>query len=492
MISFKRVVLLVFCLLLCLACIGCSKEENKYLAESLTVTVTAETIAELENYTQLKTLDLSGSTCYDAIMDYIAAHPEVAVKYTVQVDDLVVGSEQAHIEISEDNYAEKLIDFSNYLPNVKSIKITESYTSAELVRAVSAAFPKASLEYSVDILGTPVASDTTHLDLSSLQKEQLPVVLSALEMLPELQYVDLGGESTEDGAIGFEEVGMLQQKFDAVVFDFDFTLFELEFSTADEIMDLNHIVMTDRGEAVKAVLPYMTECRYLDMDSCRVPHEDMAAIRDAYPDIKVVWRINFGNIYSVRTDVERILASVKGEYLTGASVENLKYCTDVKYIDLGHNIINDISFVSYMPNLEVAVLSINYWTDASPLANCPKLEYLEIFNTNCKDISALANCTELRHLNISWLDGLTDITPIYGLTKLERLWIGWKTPIPAEQVERFKELVPGCEVNTVDNPTEGGWRNGERYELLCEQMGYNDSAYSFPSNDPKYYAQPRE
>jgi len=436
--------------------------------------VTEETVAQLENYTRLKELDLSGSTCYDAIMDYISAHPQVEVKYTVQVDDLIIGSRQKRIEFDEDDYAEKLIQLSCYLPAVEEICIKEEYTSAELITALRAAFPKAKLEYRVNVLGLVVPWDAVEISLPELYSDELPVLLTALDVLPQLQHVDLGHMSSQEGMLSFEDVGRLQQSYENIVFDYGFTLYEREFSTADETMDLSYIPMVDRGEAVKAVLPYMTECEYLDMDSCGVSDEDMAAIRAAFPRMKVVWRINFGQAHSFRTDTERIVASVKGEFLTSESVEKLKYCTDVKYLDLSRNIIEDISFVANMPELEVAVLSANYWHDASPLAACTKLEYLEIYNTECSDISALAGLTNLRHLNICWLDGLTDITPLFELGGLERLWIGWKTPVPNAQVERFAELNPDCEINTTDEPTQGGWQTGARYELLCRQLGYDD------------------
>ena len=46
-----------------------------------------------------------------------------------------------------------------------------------------------------------------------------------------------------------------------------------------------------------------------DRDYCGVSNEAMAQIRDENPNVEVVWRIWFGENYSVRTDVERILAS---------------------------------------------------------------------------------------------------------------------------------------------------------------------------------------
>ena len=114
----------------------------------------------------------------------------------------------------------------------------------------------------------------------------------------------------------------------------------------------------------------------------------MEQIRDALPGVKVVWRIWFGQSYSVRTDVEKILASKPsaGGLLWDSDVQVLKYCTDVKYIDLGHNErITDISFAAYMPKLEVAIFAMNDIADISALANCPELEYLEI-QTNFQTI----------------------------------------------------------------------------------------------------------
>ena len=48
--------------------------------ESLSMVVTEDTIRELDNYPNLRTLDLSGSTCYTAIMVYIQNHPQVLFK----------------------------------------------------------------------------------------------------------------------------------------------------------------------------------------------------------------------------------------------------------------------------------------------------------------------------------------------------------------------------------------------------------------------------
>ena len=77
-------------LLLALCLAGCETNDAigiKTDAEELTLIVEAEDFEWLEDYTHLKKLNLNGSTCYDAIEAYIAAHPNVDVTYTVALGD---------------------------------------------------------------------------------------------------------------------------------------------------------------------------------------------------------------------------------------------------------------------------------------------------------------------------------------------------------------------------------------------------------------------
>ena len=256
---------------------------------------------------------------------------------------------------------------------------------------------------------------------------------------------------------------------------------------------------------LRAAIDHMPQLTYVDLDSSGVPNEEMAKLRDDYPGIKIVWRVWFGSelAYSVRTDTEMILASkpTAAGFIDEVNGADLKYCTEVKYLDLGHNAtLRDISFVEYMPKLEVLIVAMSKWSDATPLASCKNLEYLEMQTTNCTDLSPLSGLENLRHLNIACITGLEDISPLYSLTKLERLWLGCMNGVPAEQVEQMRKAAPDCEINTTvyDDPTGGGWRYGyhpegymfsaPRYILLRLQFNdYKASAFSFYWNDPLYY-----
>ena len=108
---------------------------------------------------------------------------------------------------------------------------------------------------------------------------------------------------------------------------------------------------------------------------------------------------------------------------------------------------------------------------------------------------------------------MKDISPVYDL-ELERFYLGAfaSCPVPPEQVDRYRELHPNCEVdNTLYESSEGAWRRaanleGEalewymqqpyyredrkayapRYALLRDQMGYDGLQYSTKWNDPDY------
>jgi hypothetical protein len=383
-----------------------------------------------------------------------------------------------------------------YLPKLSLISlgtIGDEGISLENLAMLRNEFPEVEFSFSLDLLGQEVLPNQEYVDLSGMKSSQVEEALPILACLTDLKEIRLSSD------LSWDDINTLAAACPKTAFDYEFTKFDRQLNLNAESLDLNHITMDDEGAAVKELLPLMRNCTYLDMDYCGVSNEAMAEIRDENPDIEVVWRIWFGENYSVRTDAEKILASKPS---VGGMVEDtsmLKYCTKMKYVDLGHNDdLSDISFVSYMPDLEVLIVAMDNVSDLSPLADCPKLEYLEIQTNPITDISPLASCTELAHLNICELTELTDISPILGLTKLERVWIGANTPIPEKQVEKLKAALPDCTVDTTaDEPHGNAWRYTAydpeepkywwvpRYELLRSQLGYDYQEYSFYWLDPK-------
>ena len=333
------------------------------------------------------------------------------------------------------------------------------------------------------------AEDDDFLDLTGLTPAEVPEAVELLKKLPALETVDLGKDTLTE--LGWEDIRTLQQAAPDAEFFYSFTLYGKSFDLTDEEMNLSHISIDDNGQLVRQVIACMPHLKKLDMDSCGVDNIHMAHIRDDFKNIDVVWRIWFGTNYTVRTDVEKILASMPsvGGNLTKENTGALRYCTRVKYLDVGHNEeLRDISFAAYMPDLEVAIFAMLNFTDLTPLSRCTKLEYLEIQTNQITDLSPLKNLTGLHHLNLGFNTGISDLSPLYGLTNLERLWIGKFTSIPEEQVKEMQKLVPNCVIDTEATDPHAGWRYGnERYDLLVKQFGYDTQDYAFPWKDPLYY-----
>lgn len=497
----------------CLALCGCAPrvdfEDKDVSVEKTEVSLVLQPgeTAKLDELPALERADLSGSECYDEIIAWQAAHPDVEVIYTVTFPDGTTADNSAQSltlgAISPDD-VQLTARLAGYLPALKELDLSGAGLSPEGAAAIAEALPDVHIIYACELLGQTVGLETESLDLRGASAAQLVAAADVMKHLPGLKTVQLGSEL--ENPLDWETLAALVQGCPQVDFEYGFTLYGKAFTLLDSELDLNHITVEDGGALAYAAAGCMKNLKVLDMDFCGVSNEEMAVIRDAYPDVNVVWRIWFGDSYSVRTDVEKILASKPsaGGLVRDRDAEALKYCTKVKYLDVGHNeILTDISFVSYMPELEVAVLAMNNIADLSPLASCKKLEYLEIqTNARITDLSPLASCTELEHLNIANCRNFSDITPLFGLNKLKRLWLGCSAPVPQEQIEEFAALHPDCELNTTvwSDPTSEGWRvdhvdpytnqvyYDERYEKLIEQFGYLKGDYSLASKDPKYKA----
>jgi len=506
----KKLLLALLCALMIFVLCGCTEkvelagEKLPVDTAELTAVLQKEELALLNQFTALSRADLSGSECYEEIVLWAQAHPQVDVRYTVSFPEgTVAANDTKSLDLS--GLASADVDAAAalfaYLPQLEQLTLMPGNFSPAQVATLAEA-SGLEIDYSYPLCGQSVDIRTEKIDLSMLTDADVPAALEILPTLPELSGVNLGIQ--QEGRLSWDSVYALVQACPQVDFDYSFSLYGRPCKLDDREIDLSYMQLGDNGAQLVQAARCMKALEYLDMDSCDVPQEIMVQIRDSLPGVKVVWRIWFGDAYSVRTDVEKILASKPsvGGILGDTHVQMLKYCTDVKYLDLGHNMyITDISFVSYMPKLEVLVLAMNDIVDISPLANCPELEYLEIqTNPRIGDLSPLANCKKLAHLNVVQCRNVMDISPIYGLDKLERFWLGSGNMVPAEQIEQFRQHNPDCELNTFsfNDPTDSGWRvvdinidswmpiYSERYKLLEEQFGYLKEDYSFYWKDPKY------
>ncbi len=355
--------------------------------------------------------------------------------------------------------------------------------------------------------GQPVSAGMTDLNLTAAEPapEEVEKLISVLPALTSLKSLELPFADAAAPAVSWEQLRAIREAVPGIAIDYRFSLCGLHFRLTDKVLNLSHYPVSDSG-LVLQVARCMPNLQIIDMDTCGVPDEEMAVIRNALPEVEVIWRVFFGDAYSSRTDVDRLVISNpdrSGFVLNGKAMAPLKYCTKLKYLDLGHlTFLDDCSFVASMPDLEVLIIAMTSIKDISALASCPKLNYLEYQTTAANDLEALSGLTQLKDLNICYNLALRDIRPLYGLD-LDRLWIGSITPIPKEQVEEYHRLHPNCKINTTTtNPTEEEWRKLEdgawppnsapRYEQLYDEFQYynNPGCYAYNDNDPYFWSRP--
>ncbi|MBO5076555.1 MAG: leucine-rich repeat domain-containing protein [Clostridia bacterium] len=169
---------------------------------------------------------------------------------------------------------------------------------------------------------------------------------------------------------------------------------------------------------------------------------------------------SLGNIYpSDLKDITHFSARVSGIY----NINEIVYFTSLEELDLMGNRINDLTPIAALKNLKKLNIARNFTVitgnrekglDISPLGALPLLEELDASNNLITDVSALAslnsltwldiqnnrlttldgleNCKALEYLNISnsfRIDadnnetGITDISPLAGLTSLKTLYM---------------------------------------------------------------------
>ena len=449
----------------------------------VTTTVTASTISKLEQYKYLEEADLSGSTCYDAILSYMKAHPTVDVYFNVPLGGTTVKNTTTDLSLKQGSYAyDTLLKNLKYVTSLKHLSLPGTSLTAQQISDLRSAYPALDISYTMAAQGAELNETATSVDLSALTADQVDGTIEQLKQYPNIVYVEL----MKDGksSLSIADVKKLQDALPKVVFHYSFELFGKTVSTTDERIEYVKKSIGDKGEAkIREALDILDGCTYFLLDDCGISNEILADIRSDYPNTKVVWRIHqYNKGRSWLTDT-KVLRAVYGINDDNSYV--LRYLNEVKYMDLGHNTeMVDISFCAYMPDLEIAILSGAPIKDVSPLAKCKKLEFLELaWCGHINDISALAGCTGLRYLNV----GQTKVKDLSSLKNLDLLMLSHVTSgkmgITSADWQTFQTQHPDCWITNYHGegyPYSTGWRFKQGggytdiYRKVRDVFGYDE------------------
>lgn len=440
--------------------------------EEISTIVTEDSIANLDKYPGLKKVDLSGSTCYAAIQNYIETHPEVEVTYTVSLGSVFVSTDSTDLILLSGSYDyDTLMTNLVYLPQVTNISLPRIQLTSEQIAAFREAYPNITLSYTVEFGGVEYGEDSTSLSMADFDTAQLATAIDKLSIMPFITSIEL---MKEDGTSNFtrEQVIQLQTAAPHIAFNYVVELFGKTVSTADEIVDFSKCTVNSEEE-LRAAMEILTHVSKVRVVGSKLSNETLGAIQADYPNTKLVWRVYVAGTPFL-TDEETLFLSQSK--LNNSNCGNLKYLTSAKYVDAGHSEkLTDVSWLAYMPDVEILILSGSPITDISSLAGCTKLEWLELtFCDKLTDISVLKNLTGLRFLNIGYTK-VSDISSIMELP-LERFH-ALRTKVSNDDFKAYIEAHPDCWTTYYGSkqPYGKGWR-------------YDDGGYTYF----EYYANMRE
>jgi len=425
--------------------------------EHLTVVMEAGELYTLDYYPNLKTVDLSGSTCYSAIVDFAGKRPHLDVTYSVSVGATDISSKVTDVSLKCGLFDyDKLLENLQYLPNLTTLTLTDMDLTADQLNTLRETYPDITLDYTVDLFGSAMGQDTTQLDLSAMTASDVEEACRKLALMHNLTDVTLSS------SLSFADVDALQSAVPHIRFHYSFNLLGKTVSTGDDEIIYKNQNFGDQEEAeIRKALKILDHTSRFVLDNCGFSNETLAKLREDFRDgPKVIWRVWFGTNgrYNTLTDDDTIRAVYN---VTDDTCGPMKYLEDVKYMDLGHNeYLTDFSFVAYMPELEVLIGSGSAIKDTTGFDNCKKLTWLELASCYKLDnIDALAGCDGLKYLNISY-SKVKNLEPLDGL-KLER-FVYLNPKASTKEQNTFTTIHPKAECITVfygySQPYGYGWR----------------------------------
>jgi Leucine-rich repeat (LRR) protein len=453
----------------------------------------------LTKFNNLKTVNLGSYRVYAEEREGLdSSFPGVSFSYDtwVNIEGIDYPVDTTEVDLVDHGYADldAIIGKLGYLPNLSIVKFGENHINAADKYLLGDMFPGVLFDVVElqDICGVVVPVDVDAIDFTKVKvtSSQLDDLVNGLRLLPNLKSVDLHGTD-----FSWEERVKLCHEFPKVDFGWVVTYNDVEYDSYDTLeIDISKTKLTtDDLPVLKELTEQIKGLQKLIVCDCGLDNETLGEFRKEVPGVNVVWRLSMGK-WRLRTDqitFSVLIYSYNYVRLRSADIQVLKYCTDLKCLDLGHQAITDISVIGeYLTDLRLLIMADNWISDLTPLSNLKHLHYLELFVNNITDLSPLAELHELVDVNISYNRNLKDITGLLYSPMMERVWLE-STSISSESFDLLEATYPDAKVVRVvrGRPSvDQGWRDGcARYQQMMDMWFNNYYGDEFSRFDVKAY-----
>lgn len=345
-------------------------------------------------------------------------------------------------------------------PELKRVRFQGRIDNAGCFTELKDAFPDVIFTWGdeADILLLDPGMEVLDLSGVAVSAEEAAALM---ECLPDVADVNLSATP-----LTFEELEALCDAFPERRIVCELQFLDRVLSTDAEEIDISG-TLPESVETVEAFLPHFFALKKVVMCDCGFDSETMDALNRRYPDIRFVWRVQLGGV-SLRTDAIMFAPCTEKVNVFEDDLVDLKYCTDLICIDLGHMRVKTCDWVAEMPDLQYFVIADTDIQDISALANHKKLIYFEMFLTLIHDVSPLLSCTALEDLNVCYVN-IENPEILAQMTWLKRLW--WSGPNWVGKMT-IGDKLPDTQI-VWDSPasTGEGWRKGQHYFEMRDIMG---------------------
>lgn len=276
--------------------------------------------------------------------------------------------------------------------------------------------------------------------------------------------------TAEEVALGSMEMTWAQRKSliqqcPQVHFTWTAQIYGVPVSSEDTAIDLDGVKKLGKITELCDALDCMPQVENVYMWSHGMKRDDKITLHERHPDVFFGWTLKLNEAHQLRTDATAFSTLGKQPLLTKQHMVNITFCPNLLALDVGHCLIQDISFLRDCAKLKVLILADAGIKDLSPLESQTELEYLELFLNDIKDISPLANMTKLRDVNLAFNE-IKDLSPLYDLPNLERVWLMQNEGLKQEEVDRLRQHQPDCEIVTYSWGATGNRMKKERGEFI--------------------------
>lgn len=310
-----------------------------------------------------------------------------------------------------------------------------------------------SLDWHVVLGGASYSPDITELTLANIPAEEI----ERLTCFSSLKNVNA------KACTSYAELYAVSQKMTDCRFSWDIPLTDKIVVPSDKTyINLSDAVIDD-FESFKTMLGYLPALTKVKMHNCSLTYDQLDELRSMYPEKGIYWLVKFWR-WEVPTNAQVFSClnkAVTYRRCTEEDLAPLKYCKDLRCVDLGHNGFSSLSFLSGLTKLQVLIVTdCDKLTDISVLAECKELEYIELLSTGVSDISPLGEIDSLVSI-LAYNSPVTDVTPLLNNKKLRYVTLG-KLNCPEEQYN-IVDSMP--EFNRKDS---NGWYGCKQYRAYKE------------------------